>query len=90
MVQGSKEEVRGSARIVNGGVEKLQCGKCGADLEEGFLYNPRGPWAGAAPTWVPGQPELNVWGGVKTGGRKERKVSAFRCAKCGRLEFYAL
>ncbi len=38
MVQGPKD-VRGSSRVVNGveRPQKLQCGKCGADLEEGFF-----------------------------------------------------
>jgi len=89
MIQGPKDEVRGSVKIVNGGVEKLQCGKCGSDLEEGFLID--NVWATTTvATWIPGRPEYNLFGGVRARGRKQRKVSAFRCTKCGRLELYAL
>lgn len=91
MVQGPKDEVRGSARIVNGAerAEKLQCVHCGAPLEEGFLLSRHSPWAGLVPDWIPGQPEHTILG-VKRRDRKQRKVSAFRCTKCGRLELYAL
>ncbi len=87
MAEPVKEEGRGPSRVMP--AEKMKCARCGADLEEGFLLDGMG-MASRSSSWVAGRPEAAHWLGVRLKGRKIRKVSAFRCTRCGLLESYAL
>jgi hypothetical protein len=42
------------------------------------------------PEWVEGMPERSFWVGVKTKGKETHTVFAFRCPRCGLLQYYAL
>jgi hypothetical protein len=39
--------------------------------------------------WIEGQREKNFWGTLKTKGRKQYFITAYRCERCGFLKFYA-
>jgi len=60
-------------------------------MAEGFILDKGGHYVNPTPiAWVEGQPEYSFWVGVKTGDRVQINVRAFRCEKCGFLEFYAI
>jgi hypothetical protein len=57
-------------------------------MEEGYI--PDSTYGGLlAPSWVRGAPEKSMWRGLKTKGKSQAPVAAFRCTGCGFLEFYA-
>src|SRR5262249_24068448 len=61
---------------------------CGGALETGFIRDMIE--GGFKPgMWVEGQPEWSFWRGTKSQDRKQYRVEAFRCLKCGRLELFA-
>jgi hypothetical protein len=57
-------------------------------MERGFVLDRRRNMAGPA-QWVSGEPERSFWFGVKLGGRKRLTLAAYRCPRCGRMEFFA-
>ena len=66
------------------------CPECSVMMERGFTLDRSHHNIGGPTTWVSGEPERSIWFGVKTGGgRKRLTVMAFRCPRCGRLEFRA-
>ncbi len=72
----------------SGGVPK--CARCGADMEEGHLLE-SGLGALGVMRWIAGAPaRSSVLGVLRVPREKQRKVSSFRCSKCGYLESYAL
>jgi hypothetical protein len=75
-------------------VNRPSCRVCRVDLEEGFLAD-RGHGNNMSEAkWVEGAPEHRIWlgidCGVKTDGHALRKISVWRCPRCGLLEHYAL
>lgn len=69
--------------------EDLACSGCGGIMNKGFIFD-RGHYEyRQQQVWVAGEPEESFWSGIKTSGRDARTVNAYRCAGCGRLEFYA-
>lgn len=70
--------------------DRLQCAKCGGDMEEGFVISP--PFNNSpvgAEDWVAGQPEPSFWTGTKLRGKARHHVATYRCERCGFLESYA-
>jgi hypothetical protein len=43
----------------------------------------------AVSSWMEGPPEKSVWTGLKLSGRARSEISAWRCNRCGFIEFYA-
>ena len=64
------------------------CPKCRGEMEDGFLVDHTYGTA-AASEWVEGPVEASFWTGVKLRGRERRRVSTWRCLRCGYLESYA-
>ena len=68
--------------------EKLQCPKCKGDMIQGFV----GDYSEGSllvPGWHAGQPKKSFWGRTKARLSEGLPVGAFRCQKCGFLEFYS-
>lgn len=74
-------------------MEIIKCTQCGGETSTGFLletghYNVR-----SVTIWVEGMPEKpSFWdwdNGLKLENRANLPVTAYRCIKCGHLEFYA-
>lgn len=69
-------------------MNQAKCVACGGDCHEGFL--PERSGMGFSVTgWVEGHPTQTFFGSAKTEGLKRYPIQAYRCGKCGRLEFYA-
>jgi hypothetical protein len=66
----------------------MNCPKCEGKMEEGYI--PDATYGGLlTPSWVEGAPEKSTWRRLKTKGKRQLPVAAFRCTACGFLEFYA-
>ena len=65
-----------------------KCVKCSSPMIRGFLLDFTDIRRDQA-LWVEGRRETAVWAGTKLQGKDVREVDAFRCGKCGFLEFYA-
>jgi hypothetical protein len=59
-------------------------------MERGFVIDHGEGDRGKVSQWVAGAPEPSFWAGVKTRGKERHHVAAFRCTRCGYLEFYAV
>ncbi len=73
----------------------MKCG-CGGTLEEGFIpdfahvASWSSVWIGGAPTTSKSLGQLIRTGaGVRVDGRPVKRIEAWRCEACGRLELYA-
>ena len=80
---------KGRARTEADAHTRPKCARCGAEMEEGYLQ--AGPWPARALRWiagVPAKPRFLDFGGSL--GASQKKVSSYRCSKCGYLESYAL
>ena len=69
--------------------QSRQCPKCSGSMSEGFVADRTNQSAAAVPSWTEGQPERNVWTGLKLGGKPRFDIATWRCARCGFLEQYA-
>lgn len=65
----------------------LKCVKCHSPMIRGFLLDVTDMRRDQA-LWVEGRRETAVWTGTKLKDKDVREVNAFRCGKCGYLEFY--
>ena len=71
--------------------EKMQCPKCKGEMVQGFV--PDYTLGGALVIgWVAGHPKKSLW--IKTKAPVGKligglPIGAFRCEKCGFLEFYS-
>ena len=63
----------------------LNCPKCGAEMQEGFVLEHR-----AAVRWISGIPEKSFLGDIKAAERDHRSITSYRCTACGFLESYAV
>jgi len=70
-------------------VRRIRCPKCESGMEEGFVADQRTQAAAMQQVWYAGEPTLWFWGALKLRGRDSRKVSTYRCRRCGFLESYA-
>jgi hypothetical protein len=63
-------------------------------MEEGYLADHAHANALSQAEWVEGAPEMQHWLGMKVGlktkGHPIRKITVWRCPRCGLLEHYAL
>jgi hypothetical protein len=68
--------------------EKMQCPKCKGEMAQGFVpdYSHGAVLVGG---WHPGQPQKSFWTRTKAPLDDCLPIGAFRCQKCGFLEFYA-
>ena len=66
-----------------------KCGKCGADMEEGFIAAFGPGLENAVSSWVAGKPAYGLMGSAKVWDKEEHLIKTFRCSKCGYLESYA-
>ena len=68
--------------------DKLQCSKCNGEMVQGFVPDyTRGGILVA--DWHAGQPKKSFWTSTKNPSAEGVPLGAFRCQKCGFLEFYA-
>jgi hypothetical protein len=71
-------------------IERHDCPKCKAPMEEGFIADYRHGWANRIQSrWVEGSPVPSFWLGLTFKGRRTRNVTAYRCVTCGFLEAFA-
>lgn len=73
--------------------EGLVCAKCGSKMETGWLSD-NSEYARCQSTWVSGDVErapalLGLVKPITLKDKTMRLVVAYRCIKCGYLEFYA-
>jgi hypothetical protein len=68
--------------------ETLQCPKCKGEMVQGFVpdYSYGAVLVGG---WHEGLPEKSFWTRTKAPLLDGMPIGAFRCQKCGFLEFYA-
>ena len=72
-------------------MENVQCSRCGAGTEEGFIAD-HGHASVLPSVWVAGAPESSFWtgsAGAKVSGKVRRRVQTFRCTACGHLASFA-
>lgn len=69
------------------------CPKCGNDMKLGFVTAIRGGGLDNSYTqpelWVAGQADPSFWTGPKVRDKEHHTLVAYRCARCGFVEFYA-
>lgn len=67
----------------------IECPKCGAAMEEGFIVDHT--YGAQMPSnWVEGEPVKSFWSGTKISGKQQYRVITLRCVGCGYLESYAV
>ncbi len=64
-----------------------KCPKCQGFMVQGFVLD-HTYGSQMVSTWVQGEPQRSFWSGLKGSGI-ELPIGAFRCDRCGYLEFYA-
>ena len=69
--------------------ERLECLRCRAKMEPGYLLDIAYGGKTAQEKWTAGAPEPSVWTGLKLRGKQQLPVTTYRCPKCGYLESYA-
>lgn len=68
--------------------EIYSCSKCDGEMVRGF--SPDLTYGGVlVARWFEGVPEKSFWTGTKTRSEAGTPIAAFRCSKCGYLEFFA-
>ncbi len=67
--------------------ENIQCPKCQGEMIQGFLPD-QSPII-LVSAWHEGHPKKSFWTGTKAPLAEGIPIGAFRCGKCGFLEFYA-
>jgi hypothetical protein len=63
------------------------CTRCQGSLERGFIADTNQRGMGPS-EWVAGTPQRSFWTGTWIGDRRH-PIRAFRCMRCGHLEFWA-
>ena len=64
------------------------CPKCQGSMQEGFIPDTNSGM-NFINSWVEGSPEKSLLRGVKVEGKRQYRISVFRCDHCGYLESYA-
>lgn len=68
--------------------EPMKCPKCSGAMVQGFIPDySDGPIY--VEDWIEGQPAKSFWTKTKAAKGEGIPIGAFRCEKCGFLEFYA-
>ncbi len=68
--------------------EQKKCPKCAGNMVQGFVPDYSHQHARVL-GWHDGQPKKSFWTGTKAPIDEGFPIGAFRCEKCGYLEFYA-
>ena len=66
----------------------LVCPKCNTTMVEGFLPDSNQSM-NFVNSWVEGLPEKSFLHVTKTEGKRQFRITTFRCGSCGYLEMYA-
>ena len=69
-------------------INDMQCPKCQGRMVQGFVPDQTHGGTLVA-KWYEGQPEKSFWTSTKRPETEGVPIGAFRCQKCGFLEFYA-
>ena len=69
--------------------DKLQCPKCKGEMVQGFVPDFYSHGAALVGGWHEGQPKKSFWTMAKARRSEGLPIGAFRCQKCGFLEFYS-
>lgn len=67
----------------------MACADCGGAMERGYVLD-HTHMKTVRVRWVQGEPDLGLLGGLRTGGKRQIAIRAFRCTGCGFLKQYAL
>ena len=67
--------------------EKKQCPKCSGEMAQGFVPDYSHGTINVM-RWHAGQPKKSFWTGTKARLPEGVPIGAFRCQRCGFLEFY--
>lgn len=68
--------------------EQMQCPKCKGEMVQGFVPDFTHQHA-LVQAWHEGKPKKSFWRRTKAHPTEGLPVGAFRCERCGYLEFYA-
>jgi hypothetical protein len=68
--------------------KQLRCPRCQGEMIQGFVPDYTHQHA-LVETWHEGQPKKSFWRHTKAPRTQGISIGAFRCEKCGYLEFYA-
>ena len=66
-----------------------QCGRCGRQMEEGYMVDTHDHGMVRPSEWVEGQPRKFLFFFIRTTGRRRARIRAWHCSSCGLLELYA-
>ena len=69
--------------------EKMQCPKCQSEMVQGFVPDYYGSSWSFVMAWFAGSPKKAFWTRTKAPHGDGVPIGAFRCQKCGFLEFYS-
>ncbi len=69
-------------------IAQTKCPKCGGKMVQGFVPDYTHQHA-LVEGWHEGQPKKSFWRHTKAPRNQGVPIGAFRCVKCGYLEFYA-
>jgi hypothetical protein len=67
----------------------IECLRCHATMEPGFVIDGIQGGGIAQQRWSPGEPKRSFWTGIKAEPDQLIKVTTLRCPNCGYLESYA-
>ncbi len=67
----------------------LKCLRCKAAMERGYLPDRGHGNATQVAEWVSDAPDKRWWG-LRTKGHEQIPLSAYRCERCGYVEFRAI
>lgn len=66
----------------------IECLRCRTTMEDGFIAD--ATYGGSLQErWVPGEPQVSFWTGLKVDRKSLLPVITMRCPSCGMLESYA-
>lgn len=65
------------------------CADCGGAMERGYVLDHAHMNTTVRARWVQGEPDFGLLS-LRTGGKRQIAVRAFRCTGCGLLKQYAL
>ncbi len=67
---------------------KMECPKCTNEMVQGFVLDHM-HHGQRVMQWAEGAPEKSFWSGGTKSPESKIPIGAFRCRRCGYLEFYA-
>ena len=70
-------------------IDAPKCQRCGAEMQPGFITEVRPQHYMQPTSWIAGEPEETLLKNLKVAGKEPHPIRAYRCSRCGCLEFYA-